>query len=312
VKRSTKEFEADGIIVFGMPRSGSTLLRRLLDAHPHIACPGETNWFRACGRFLQSERIAEGVQTGPLEGLAYAGFSQEEVLARFREFAFSFHRDYARKQGKPRWAEKSPLDTFYIEYLEQLCGNAAYFICIQRHGLDVACSVEDLSVRNGGYLAELHTYIVRHPMRLEAYAHAWVDVTRSIDAFAKRHPKNAIVVTYEDLVSDPNAVMGRIMSFVGEEWDDALVERALEKKRALGMGDWKTYGRKTIDDSSVGRWKKLSRDTINQLGAICNPTLELCGYEPIQLETERSTAEARRRLEIGLLLQGLKSGRTKA
>ncbi|MCA9663328.1 MAG: sulfotransferase, partial [Myxococcales bacterium] len=31
-----------GIIVLGAPRSGTTLLRRLLDAHPNIACPPET------------------------------------------------------------------------------------------------------------------------------------------------------------------------------------------------------------------------------------------------------------------------------
>jgi hypothetical protein len=297
----------EGIIIIGAPRSGTTLLRRLVDAHPNITCPGETNVFRSCGRFLQSDRIAEGVQMGILDGLAYAGFSRDEVLARLREFALSFHRDYARKQGKGRWADKSALDAFYIDAIEELCGDRVHYLCIQRHGLDVACSVQDLCDKNGGYFSEFHQYVVRYPLMLEAFAHMWVDLARSVDAFAGRHPQNAILINYEELTADPDATMTRLMEFVGEEWKPEYTDRALENRRTLGLGDWKTYGRKTIDPSSVGRWKKLSRDTINRLGAICNPTLTLCGYEPVEVQTEASTDEVRRRLEIGLLLQRMKT-----
>jgi protein-tyrosine sulfotransferase len=302
----TKLPRAEGIIILGAPRSGTTLLRRLIDAHPHIACPGETNLFRACGRFLQSERIAEGVRMGVLDGLGYAGFSRDEVLKRLREFAFSFHREYARREGKSRWADKSALDAFYLEAIEELCGDEVHFVCIQRHGLDVACSIQDLCEKNGGYLAEFHEYIRRYPMQLEAFTHLWVELARAIDDLAKRRPQNTILVTYEDLSARPDEIMGRIMEFVGESWDTAFTDRALANRRSLGLGDWKTYGRGSIDPSSVGRWRKLSRDTINRLGAICNPALVLCGYEAIQIQDERSTDEVRRRLEIGLLLQKLK------
>ncbi len=298
--------QAEGIIILGAPRSGTTLLRRLIDAHPHIACPGETNVFGACGRFLRSERIAEGVGIGVLDGLGYAGFSRSEVLTRLREFAFSFHREYAKRQAKPRWASKTAFDAFYLEEIEQLCGEQAFFVCIQRHGLDVACSIQELCNKNGGYLRELHEYIVRYPRMLEAFAHVWVDLAQAIDAFAKRQPENAILARYEDLSAQPDQTMARIMAFLGEEWDPALLNRALEKREGLGLGDWKTYARESVDPSSVGRWKELSRDTISRLAAICNPTLTLCGYDPVELETERSPEEARRRYEIGLLLQGLK------
>jgi hypothetical protein len=289
-----------------VPRSGTTLLRRLLDAHPHIACPGETNLFRACGRFLQSDRVAEGVRVGIIDGLAYAGFDEGEVLARLRSFVFSFHEDNAKKQGKKRWAEKSPLDAFYIDAIEKLCGDRVQYVCIQRHGLDVAMSIKDLCDKNGGYLAELHEYVARYPLELEAFAHAWVDVTRAIHAFAARRPQDAVLVSYEDLTLQTDATMTRIMEFLGEAWEPQWTERALENRRHLGLGDWKTYGRKSIDQSSVNRWSKLSDDTVNRLGAICNPTLELCGYAPIEIKTERSTDEVRRRVEIGLLLQRMK------
>lgn len=298
-----------GIIVLGAPRSGTTLLRRLLDAHPNIACPGETHLFRACGRFLKSDRVAEGVQVGVLDGLAYAGFDEAEVFERLRRFVFAFHEDYAKKQGKTRWADKSPLDGFYIDDIDRLCGNAVQFICIQRHGLDVALSIKDLCEKNGGYLAELHDYVARYPLVLEAFAHAWVDITRAVDGFAKRHPQNAMLVRYEDLTADPNRTMGSVADFLGERWDSALTATALESQRHLGLGDWKTYGRAMIDQSSVARWKQLSRDTISRLGVICNPTLELCGYAPVAVQAERPPDEIRRRVEIGLMVQRMKKER---
>lgn len=295
----------EGIIVLGVPRSGTTLLRRLIDAHPKIACPGETNLFSSCGRFLRGERIAEGVQIGVVDGLGYAGFSKQEVLARLRELAFSFHRDYAKQQGKPRWGSKTAFDAFYLDEIEQLCGEQSHFVCIQRHGLDVACSIRELSEKNGGYLHELHDYVVRYPIVLEAFAHVWVDLTRAVRAFAERHPKNAILVGYEELTEDTDATMSRIMQFVGEEWSSDLTGQALKKRSGIGLGDWKTYGKSAVDQSSVDRWKQLSRDTISRLGVICNPTLKLCGYEPVKVREARDDEETRRRYEVGLLLQGL-------
>lgn len=305
----TSSLPAEGIVVLGAPRSGTTLLRRLVDAHPNIACPGETNVFTACGRFLRSERVADGVRIGVLDGLGYAGFGRDEVLARLRDLAFGFHRDYAKRMGKPRWASKTAFDAFYLDEIEELCGEQLQFVGVQRHGLDVACSMQELSDRNGGYLRELHDYVVRYPMVLEAFAHAWVDLTNAIRAFVERHPRNAMLVSYEDLTGDADATMIRIMQFLGETWSPELSDRALARRDNLGLGDWKTYSRATVDEASVGRWKKLSSDTVARLGAICNPTLMACGYEPVAVEPERAPAETQRRYEVGLLVQGLKGAK---
>lgn len=296
----------EGILVLGAPRSGTTLLRRLLDAHPNIACPAETNVFAACGRFLRSERTADGVEIGVLDGLAYAGFSRDEVLARLRQLAFSFHREYAARRGKPRWAAKTAFDVFYLAEIEALCGESCAFVCIQRHGADVACSLQELCEKNGGYLQELHAYVVRHPMMLEAFAHAWVDLTTALHQFAARHPSNALTVKYEELTADPEQTMARIMAFLGETWDPSWTQKALASREAVGLGDWKTYGRSAVDEASVGRWRKLPRYSIAQLARICNPTLELCGYDPLPTDAEEPPDVTRRRYQLGLMLQKLK------
>ncbi|GIW39435.1 MAG: hypothetical protein KatS3mg076_0012 [Candidatus Binatia bacterium] len=301
-----KAESTEGILVLGPPRSGTTLLRRLLDAHPRIACPPETNVFAACGRFLRSEKTADGVGIGVLEGLEYAGFSREDVLSRLRELAFSFHREYASRQGKARWAAKTAFDAFYLPEIEALCGDRCAYVCLERHGLDVACSIQELCEKNGAYLRELHDYVVRYPAVLEAFAHAWADLARGIRAFAASHPEHSFLLRYEDLVAEPDATMQKLMGFLGESWDPEFTSKALSSRETVGLGDWKTYGRSSIDASSVGRWKKLPRYTLARLAEICNPVLELCGYEPVRVEPEEPPEAARRRYQVGLLLQRLK------
>ena len=92
---------------------------------------------------------------------------------------------------------------------------------------------------------------------------------------------------------------------LGERWDPEMTVQSLQSHRNLGLGDWKTYGRKTIDRSSVGRWTTLSPDTVSRLGAICNPTLEMCGYPQVDIAAERSPEEIRRPSEIGMRFQGI-------
>ena len=130
----------EGIVIIGCPRSGTTLVRRLLDAHSNISCPGETYLLTACARFLQGEQSVDGMEVGVLNGLAFAGFEREEVIRRLREFAFAFHREEADRKGKGRWAEKTAVDAFHLDEIRTLCGEHVHFVCVTRHGLDVAAS----------------------------------------------------------------------------------------------------------------------------------------------------------------------------
>jgi protein-tyrosine sulfotransferase len=294
----------DGIVILGAPRSGTTLLRRLLNAHPNIACPGETYLLSSCARFLRSDRLADGANMGVLSGLNFAGFERDLVLGELREFAFSFLRRYAEQQGKARWAEKTAIDVFYLEEIEALCGDQVQFVCLSRHGLDVAASCEELVATNGAIPLELHDYVRGNNKPLEAYCEAWVHATRSMLDFAERHSDNSIVCRYEDLVVDPEAVLRRIFSQLDEQWDDGLLQRALSGTDNPGFGDWKTYRSGEVLGSSVGRWKSLSPPVVARLAGIVNDTLTDAGYEAVAVEPAATDdAEAQRRYELGLLIQ---------
>jgi hypothetical protein len=290
------------ILVLGAPRSGTTLLRRLLNAHPDIASPPETYLFTAAARFLASERIVDGGMLGVVPGLALAGFPPDEVRERLREFVFGFLERYAARAGKARWAEKTAVDVFHLGQIEQLCGDRVSYVCMVRHGLDVACSTRDLVERGEAYLSELHDYVVRWPRPLEAFSQAWVDACTAILALRTRRPEQTWFLRYEDLVADPHGQMRGLMGFLGATWDAGWLPDALGRADDAGLGDWRGLGLRQVSDASVGRWQQLSRTTRGELGRIVNPTLERLGYEPVRASPPVDEEEALRRFQLALKL----------
>ena len=137
------ETRREGIVVLGCPRSGTTLLRRLLDAHPAISAPGETYLLSAASRFLDGERMVDGLEVGVLNGVGFLGFDEAALLDRLREFIFAFRREHAAREGKRRWLEKTAVDAFHVDAIRRICGSHVHYICLVRHGLDVVCSMED-------------------------------------------------------------------------------------------------------------------------------------------------------------------------
>ncbi len=295
-------------MILGPPRSGTTLLRRLLDAHPNIACPPETYLLSAAARFLHDEHFSQGLRIGVTAGLGFSGFEETEVHSRLRTMVFSFLDDHAQQQGKARWAEKTAFNVFHLPRIRALFAGHVRFVCIHRHGLDVACSIADLVEKTGGYVEELHGYLQRYPQPLAAFAHAWVDTTAQIQALAR--DEAVVELRYEDLVRDPEPSLRRLLEALDEPWHDAIVEQALGNSQRVGFGDWKTYGRSAIDSSSIERWKTLPATTINMLAEICNPTLESLGYDPISIPKTTASEDpkaARRRYELGLLVNRMRA-----
>src|SRR3989454_7055931 len=164
---------AQGIVILGMPRSGTTLLRRLLDTHPAICCPPETNLLSAAARFLGEETFAGGVSAGVLSGLSFAGIAEPVVIARLREFVFGFLQDICRQSRKKRWAEKTAFNIFHLNQIEQLCSGSCRFLSLVRHPLDVVWSIKKVTDNVETDFGRLHTDIRQYPAPLQAVAHCW-------------------------------------------------------------------------------------------------------------------------------------------
>src|SRR5690606_24179728 len=99
------------IKILGFPRSGTSLLQRLLAGHPQVWAPPETYVFSGCARMIRESR-GEGPDLGMVTGLSFAGFDEAEVLRRVRDFGAAFLDEGAARAGKATWAEKSAFDIF--------------------------------------------------------------------------------------------------------------------------------------------------------------------------------------------------------
>ena len=275
------EAKQRGLIVLGVPRSGTTLLRRLLDGHPDLSCPGETYLLAACARFIQNDTMPNGISVGVLQGLAHLQINPAQVLERLRDFFIEVHVTHSAARGKTHWAEKTALDVFYLEQIEQLIGDHAKFVVMLRHGLDVAASLVELSEKVGGYYRELHPYIAQCPYPLEAFVRMWSERTSALLDFAERRGSRVCLIRYEDLVRDTENVINSVFRFIGIPEQANLVERALTGKDAVGIGDWKAFQYTSITTERVGRWKRLSPSQMPVLARIANPVLIRAGYPPI-------------------------------
>lgn len=266
-------------IVLGFPRSGTTLLRQLLDAHDQISCPPEPWLTTAAARFI-TETPSNGPSIGVLTGLGFSDIPEEDILAPLREMVLAHHRRIA--DGAPVMVEKSGFDGFYVDQLETLFGGHAKFVCLWRNPLAVAASMRDLEQRMGVIMPELARWRAGADRDVVAYARAWVEVSARLRALAERRAADCLRLTFEDLVSDPQTQLNRVYRFLGvaDSARDTLAT-ALSGRAAPGLGDWKVSERSQIDPAAAQGWKrKLNRQEIAEITPILAAEMERLGYVP--------------------------------
>ena len=221
---------------------GTTLLRRLVNSHPALCCPSETNLLIAASRFIREDMVAGGVGVGVLTGLKFSGFSEEETLGRIRDLVFGILREIADGEGCELWAEKTAFNAFYVDEIERICGDRCKYILVVRHPLDSVCSQKELADKMELYLPEVYEFVRGSPSVYEGLARAWDAVNRRLLEFRSEHPDLCVTVKYEDLAADPESCLERIFEFIDRPIDlDGFVDAALGRVEEAGLGDWKTY-----------------------------------------------------------------------
>jgi hypothetical protein len=298
-----------GSIILGHPRSGTTLLRRLLNAHSRIASPPETHLFSACARFIERDHTADGVDMGVLSGLQFAGFESDQVLRNLREFAFQYLDQYTNSQGKSHWVEKTAFDIFKLDEIEALCCDDVSYIGIIRHPLDVAVSSREFCDAAGMYPKDMHKYIQRYSQPIEAFVHSWIDTTRSLIDLGERRSGDCIICRYEDLVENPDDILSEVLGFIGEEIEEGQVSKPFKESGTIGFSDHKSYQVSRIHSDSLKKWHGLPSHQVARLADEINPLLELCGYDAIDGTGIENHHECRRRYLNSLMVHANKSQR---
>ncbi|MEX0984526.1 MAG: sulfotransferase [Actinomycetota bacterium] len=254
---------ADAIFLVGCQRSGTSLLRRIVDSHPKIACPPETAFVGPLVHLLHDPRARKG-----FDGMGYGPEAVTQALARF---IASFYESYADAQQKPRWADKTPHHVDLLEDLWTLFGPGARFVTIVRDGRDVAYSLSErfypaiqASVREAGGDVPLGA------------ARFWVAQTEKILAFEAAHPEACHRIRYEDLTADPAATLEPLFVFLGEAWDPSVTAYA-DVPHHAGLEDPGVARRSSIEPNS-GRHRAWAQDVQDAVGEVCAPLLARLGY----------------------------------
>lgn len=198
------------VIVLTTPRSGSTLLRVLLDAHPVLACPAETSIVRACAQLASAWSVTNeaGGEPVPLDRLP------ERAYASIRRAVDDLFGDYLRRRGKTRWCDKS-LDTVPVAGWFLNLYPEARFICLYRHWTGVVNSGLEASLRDlaGCGLEQVAGSGAASPA--SALSACWTEHAGRVLEFEKLNADRCLRVHYERLIIEPEAVAAEVFDFLG-------------------------------------------------------------------------------------------------
>lgn len=256
------------IVIGGCGRSGTTLLRTMLDSHPRICCGPESSVFRR--RALDPDALADrfGLDRGEVRGIYQAAASRPAFIEAYAALCL-------RSTGKARWAEKTPRNISRIGAIFRFFPDAR-FVHVLRDGRDVACSLRTHPRHKvvDGKLVPLDTW-----KPIAGCARRWRNDIESSRPWW--NDPRFCTLRYEELVRDSQGVLRRLMAFFGEPWDDAMlahggggssfrdVTRFAQSPEALGV----------VTTSSVSRWERdLDARDRRIFKRIAGPLLIELGY----------------------------------
>jgi protein-tyrosine sulfotransferase len=242
------------VIVLTCARSGSTLLRLILDAHPELACPAETNIVKICSLLGQAWQLVDP----PGAGDALSRMASASVKATVN----TVFTGYLLRNGKRRWCDKSlgtarGLSPFIDLYPK------AKFVCLYRHCMDVIDS--GLEASPFGLLGYgFENYAARASgNNVAAIASAWCEETAWALEFEEAYPERCHRVYYEQIVQSPEAVAADIFAFIGVAPDPGITGRCFDVQHDFsGPGDHKVTATRRISADSVGRGLRVPADLL--------------------------------------------------
>lgn len=267
---------APPLLVLGVRRSGTTLLRVMLDRNSRLAIPDES--------YFVPQLAAR--HRGPVDAAAFAedvsrirtvadwGVDPEDVRRRLRdgmtpgEAIAAVFEVYAADRGKERWGDKTPLYMQYVPLLERLFPTAR-FLQLVRDGRDAALSF--LGMPEG-----IVTRTWAHPRSAAGFACQWrLEVEEARGLGRRVGPDRYLEVRYESLVAEPERELRAICSFAEIPYEADMLrhtesadaaakphQQSLKRPLTPGLRDWRAQ----MESADVTAFEDVAGGLLADLG----------------------------------------------
>lgn len=269
--------------IVGHPRSGTTMLLQLFDAHPQLLVfPFETHFFTKTW-YAEKDKIGKFLEMTTLgKRLDSLGITKEEFTEKYagfladrrdRKSIFSallqtYHSFYVRRRegeglNLVRWVEKTPMHILFIPTFHRMFGDSIRIIYLFRDPRDVFASIKKAS---------------RHRYMIESFCATYYSVFCVARRLSRKHPNRILCLKYEDFVENPAKGYGKMASFLGIDGGQFKYTTSVMGSPAHAGSSFGDV-RMSIDDKSVGRYAGYLTDgEINAIEKLLKKCFEEYDY----------------------------------
>ncbi len=248
------------VFVVGFPRSGTTLLEQMLDAHPQLQSMDETPFF---------ERLASKLRSHDPRILDDLSVLRQYDCDELRKMYFLMTAERIQRRDGAQLVDKNPLNMAWLPLIHRLFPEAKLILCV-RHPCDVVLSC---------YMQNFRSVVLGAACEnLDRLAAAYVQAMRTWLQHASVIQPDVLVSRYEDLVADTTAQTRRIAGFL--DLDDAAPMLQFDRRaREKAYIQTPSYSQviEPVNRKGLGRWH-MYREWFEPVLPTLQPMLDHWGY----------------------------------
>lgn len=268
------------IFVLGSQRSGTTMLRLMLNNHPNLAIPHESGFITIYFKKLpdygdlsdrdNARRLLDDVSQHPHVKRGRLIADPNAILARpiktYRDLVDAIFQTHAAALGKPRWGDKTPSYTPDIEIIRSIFPDSK-ILHLVRDGRDVILSQKSIEWMSGN---------------LPKLVLDWQWKTTIAHKVGAVLNDDFLEIRYEDLVRHPERILRQVCHFINEPYESAMLNYSEKAKDEVPTESlkWHRNSIQPPDPSKLNKWKtQLSKSERIIFEQLAGETLDLFGYE---------------------------------
>ena len=274
------------VFILGVPRSGTTLLRLLLNAHSKIAICGEIHFFDQVKEIqkrlpeLNKDNLEQFFSllnnTYSLQKLTrkdelFANVKKlllKEEKISYEKFYLYLMQEYATLDNKKIIGEKTPQNIRYVNDIYKIFPNAKIIHIIRDPRAAIASMLKVDWTANDVIINTLK----------------WkIDILFSQEY--EKNPLNFKEIHYEDLIKFPEKTLKELCDFIGVEYEKAILDFHKTAKQYIGNQPEKVNTFKPLSTDSLNKWKEqLSEEQIYIIEMLAGSYIQKLGYTKTKIK----------------------------